>query len=224
MLRVFGVTEGGESCCMHVHGFLPYIYVRVPTRHQAPDAAAVFAQEFHAALEEAIKEKPMRKRNGIKPEAPFVTKVTLEQKCTIFGYCEPDPTGNIKQAFLKIELSIPEIVYACRDVLTNSKLRIGKHNYQFPITYESNTLFVTRFMVDKSISGQSWITLRKGTFEKCKIIQTTCAVEIMANHANLIVHAHDDPNWLKSSRYRVLSFDIECKGTFFWLVCSCLIY
>ena len=34
MLRIFGVTAGGNSVCVHVHGFEPYFYAKVPDSFQ----------------------------------------------------------------------------------------------------------------------------------------------------------------------------------------------
>ena len=31
VMRVFGVSEAGNSFCCHIHGFHPYIYVPAPT-------------------------------------------------------------------------------------------------------------------------------------------------------------------------------------------------
>ena len=30
IMRMFGVTAGGNSVCCHVHGFAPYLFVPVP--------------------------------------------------------------------------------------------------------------------------------------------------------------------------------------------------
>jgi DNA polymerase delta subunit 1 len=30
MLRLYGVTEDGHSCLVHVHGYEPYFYVQAP--------------------------------------------------------------------------------------------------------------------------------------------------------------------------------------------------
>ena len=31
MLRLYGVTEEGHSCLVHVHGYEPYFFVQAPT-------------------------------------------------------------------------------------------------------------------------------------------------------------------------------------------------
>ena len=37
IVRMFGVTDAGNSVCLFVHGFEPYIYVEAPTRDFGPD-------------------------------------------------------------------------------------------------------------------------------------------------------------------------------------------
>ena len=36
ILRIFGVTDGGHSVCLHVHGFAPYFYVLAPPGERPP--------------------------------------------------------------------------------------------------------------------------------------------------------------------------------------------
>ena len=36
ILRIFGVTDGGHSVCLHVHGFTPYFYVLAPPGKRPP--------------------------------------------------------------------------------------------------------------------------------------------------------------------------------------------
>ena len=36
ILRIFGVTDGGHSVCLHVHGFTPYFYVLAPPGKSPP--------------------------------------------------------------------------------------------------------------------------------------------------------------------------------------------
>lgn len=37
VMRLFGVTKGGNSVCCHIHGFSPYFYVNLPHDFPAAD-------------------------------------------------------------------------------------------------------------------------------------------------------------------------------------------
>lgn len=50
VVRIFGATEGGQRCCLHVHGHLPYVYVeytggRKPSEDKAAKAGDLAAGE-----------------------------------------------------------------------------------------------------------------------------------------------------------------------------------
>lgn len=37
IMRIFGVTDSGNSVCCHVHGFSPYLYVSLPDNFTESD-------------------------------------------------------------------------------------------------------------------------------------------------------------------------------------------
>ena len=47
IVRMFGVTDAGNSVCLFVHGFEPYIYVEAPTRDFGPDDCETLRQHVN---------------------------------------------------------------------------------------------------------------------------------------------------------------------------------
>ncbi|KAF2070254.1 hypothetical protein CYY_008425 [Polysphondylium violaceum] len=201
IVRLFGVTKEGNSVLCKVHGFLPYFFIACP-----PNFDVTHCKSFKEALNEMMMSKmPSQEVTDI------VVSIDIFQKKSIMGY-NPDPLTP----FIMITLILPKYVTKCRDILENG------HKYFFEIpgqpvrqyqTYESNIPFALRFLIDKTITGCSWVELPATTYKLSTTPVSTCQIEVETSLDTLIAHSPDSgEQWSALAPFRILSFDIECAG------------
>ncbi len=213
ILRIFGVTEAGNSVMTHVHGFTPYFICDAPAgfnEHQ-------HTENFRRALDQAVREQSRGRQDK---NAHFVLDVEPMRKRSLVGFSP----GNQSALFLKVYMGMPNMVPTARRVLERGFAFSGsRHEY---LTYESNIPFVLRFMVDKDITGCCWVELPKGTYSlrgdglagppgttSSRGLRKTSRMQIEADicHTELVAH-ESVGRWMKIAPIRILSFDIECQG------------
>ncbi|XP_076387729.1 DNA polymerase delta 1, catalytic subunit isoform X3 [Megachile rotundata] len=202
IMRMYGITEQGNSVCCHVHGFCPYFYTTAP--HNFNDA---HCSRFKDALDKAVL-KDMRSN----PEKVQIAVLAVERvyKQNMYGY-----TGNEKSLFLKITVALPRLIAPCKRLLEKETILPDfDHNYR---TFESNIDFDIRFMVDTSVVGCSWIELPPKSWKlrnhhghNLPMI-TRCQIEADVAWDAFIAHSPEG-EWSKIAPFRILSFDIECAG------------
>lgn len=199
VIRMYGVTEKGNSVCTFVYGFEPYFFVEAPAGF-SPDDLDPLAEELSKAL--AGKDKSRNIRQCL--------KVEIVQKQSIMFY-QP---GKVR-SFLKITVAIPNLVAPCKSLIEQGLyLPFLSHNSRLQgITYESNVLYALRFMVDKSIVGGNWVELPAGkySFSPPGQLQSHCQLEAHVRWDSVHSHAPDG-EWAKLAPFRILSLDIECQG------------
>lgn len=150
IIRMFGVTMKGNSVCAHVHGFLPYFYVRAPS----DSFASEHCDSFRRVLNDAVIGDMRSNKDGI---TQAVYAIELCSKCSMYGF-----HFNKLFPFLKITVATPKLVPATRRVLNTISIPpFGHVNYQ---SFESNIEFEVRFMVDTGIVGCNWIECPAGMF------------------------------------------------------------
>ncbi|KAG8846662.1 DNA-directed DNA polymerase delta [Serendipita sp. 411] len=131
MLRMYGITEEGNSVLVHISGYLPYFYVAAPRGLQDEDLV------------------PLRHFINQNTEENAIVDIEIVMKKSLWGY-----RGDHDVPFLKIILSNPKMVPKVRGAFEKGEL---DYNNLFnkggfpPATFESNLLFVLRFMVDAKI-------------------------------------------------------------------------
>lgn len=231
VLRMFGVTGGGNSACAHVHAFEPYFWAAAPPGF-GPDDVESFKQMLN---DEARKQASKGTGGG-----QNVTKVEYTtRKSTIWHY-QKNP-----QPFLRVVTALPNMVNTCRGILEKGLFvpNFGKQ-IAFP-TFESNVLFVLRFMIDRGIVGGNWIELPAMKYSERLVFLSSCQVGlrafiIMIEKKNLRlppcraeqssppklsrcqyevdVHCEDlishqpTGEWQRIAPLRIMSLDIECSG------------
>ncbi|ODQ54350.1 hypothetical protein SAICODRAFT_208664 [Saitoella complicata NRRL Y-17804] len=190
-LRLFGVTEAGNSILCHVTNFMPYIYVPAPPGFQTHMLPA-----FKEALDSHLAQS-----------SAIVHAVQIAMKTNLYGYA-----GGSKNPFLKIILKDPKYLPKVRGVFEREGINFNDM-FPGPTTTFDNIANELRFMIDTKLVGMNWVELPAGkyslTSEDKKI--GTCQIECSIPWNHLISHAPQG-DWGKMAPLRVLSFDIECAG------------
>ena len=103
IIRMWGITERGNSVCCNVHGFTPYFYCAAPVGFNMKKGLA----EFRNSLNKQVLGGNTR---GFRcPDA--VLGVNAVRKKSIFGYAVP---GSPPMRCLQIHVALPHFVAATR--------------------------------------------------------------------------------------------------------------
>ncbi|KAG2053704.1 hypothetical protein BDR06DRAFT_952548 [Suillus hirtellus] len=192
VLRLFGVTEEGNSVLAYVTGFLPYFYVAVPRGFDESDIDA-FADQLNKQA-----------------QGNFVRQIEIVKRRSLWAY-----RGDDWVLFMKLTISEPRNLPKIRGLFER-----GECGFRdlFPTgqpcsTFESNIAYTLRFMIDTKVVGMNWIEIPAGQYklvsEKDK--KSTCQIELKVRWDAFISHPPEG-NWQKFAPLRILSFDIECAG------------
>ncbi|OAF71851.1 hypothetical protein A3Q56_00401, partial [Intoshia linei] len=207
ILRFFGVTEERNSVCLHVHSYEPYFFVNVPNGFKSGDV-----ERFMNKLNmEMLKEGTNLTRTYTKNVHP-VTNVNFVYKKNIFGF-----TPIEKTPYLKISVTQHRFISVAVKILLDGFICPGyQAERHFFKIFEANVNVTLRFLVDKGISGCSWLKLPSHKYsvrgKDCSGRKTsTCQIECDIDWHSLVSLGCED-EWSKIVQFRLLSFDIECSG------------
>jgi DNA polymerase delta subunit 1 len=133
-VKLFGVTEKGNSVMLHVTDFKHYFFVAAPVSFQPQDCNA-----FKAYLDSHIAQSQ-----------PTIHSVSMVMRENIYGF-----QGNVQSPYLKITVTDPKFVHKVR-----GEIESGNANWKGMwkgidggiMTFD-NIQFVLRFMVDCKVCG-----------------------------------------------------------------------
>jgi DNA polymerase delta subunit 1 len=137
-VKLFGVTEKGNSVMLHVTDFKHYLYVEAPVSFQNSDCPA-----FKAHLETVVPWHPS-----------VIHSVVLTMRMNIYGY-----QGNMESPYLKITVTDPKHIPKVRGAIERGEAN-WKGMWQvddgpgrdMKIRTFDNIQYVLRFMVDCHVS------------------------------------------------------------------------
>jgi DNA polymerase delta subunit 1 len=202
IIRLFGVTNKGQSVATFVHGFTPYFFCNTPPRFDPHRDVLAFQSALEQKLSQAA--QPRDKKDLTK----FVLAVVAEDgKQSLMGY-HGDTTGT----FLRVYVASPTLVPTARRLL-ESGFSFGSHPMLAYQTFESNVPFVLRYMIDNDIVGCNYLELKAGSYRNRtgSAKATSAQFEVDVVYDSVISHDTND-EWQRVAPFRVMSFDIECKG------------
>lgn len=202
IIRMFGVTMGGNSVCCHVHGFSPYMYVGAPKGFNESHC-----RPFREALNKSVL-NDMRSNKENLQEA--VLDVCIVERQSLMGY-----HGEQKFQFIRITLALPRLLASAKRLL-EKEIVYNEFDFSDCRAYENNIDFDIRFMVDTQVVGCSWIELPAGKWRlrhknSRPPIDSRCQIEVDVAWDVFIAH-EPEGEWAKVAPFRILSFDIECAG------------
>ncbi|CAD0196694.1 unnamed protein product [Chrysodeixis includens] len=200
IMRMYGITQDGNSVCCHVHGFTPYFYVTVPVNFTESSC-----NQLKSNLNTAILEDLRSNKDNIKETA---LEVRLVKAKSIMYY-----KGDDDITFARVSVALPKLIAAAKRLIERQPTSFGLMD---PYFYESNIDFDIRFMVDTSVVGCSWIELPAGKWSmRSKDTQvkpeSRCQIEVDVAWNAFIAH-QPEGEWSAVAPIRILSFDIECAG------------
>lgn len=168
VIRVFGVTPGGQHMCVHLHGCFPYLYVKVDASHvdeinamvhekmstQYASAEERYVHIFKTALDTALcmqhsSDRP-RKQKGLLEK---VVDVQLVKGFPFYGYHKNECL------WMKVYMYDPADVKRCANLLSNGAV-LGK-KFQ---PHESHIPYLLQLKIDYNLYGMGWLRLRRLTF------------------------------------------------------------
>lgn len=190
LLRMYGITDEGNSVCVLIEDFHPYFYVKMPPN---------FLPCHMEGLKDCLSQKIKDNAGGDKT----VHSLEICQKTSIYNYTEKI------ENFIKITVFAPKYVSMLRDLFERSLTFEGMDFDQ--TTYESKVNFPLRYMIDRGIVGMSWITLPKQKYRLRGHKVSTCQIEVEVSYLDVVSHAPEG-GYSKIAPIRILSIDIECAA------------
>jgi DNA polymerase delta subunit 1 len=232
VIRLYGVTECGQSILSRIWGFRPYFYIEIPNKliNNTKDIVEqieninkeMIIKKIEAKMNESIdnayfindhqkveelQNKLENKKEVIMKYVNSIQDTQVLQRTSIWNY-----QFNRNKKFLKIYTKLPNNVPQLRKILEDGLTICGQY-YKF-LTYESNILFSLRCMTDKNITPTTWIQIKGGSYELTtrELYKTSlCDIEVDVS-CNGIKSYEATGKYQKIAPFKILSYDIECKG------------
>ena len=157
IIRVYGVTEAGNSAAVFIHGFTPYGFFALPpgsTFHNTEQNLKLIRESINNRLDGASRAQRMEEY------VRAVSYVTSHK--SIMGYDTPHTH------FFKIHVAMPTLIPPLKRIMEDGMELAGVLTSNGDYTYEAfecNVPFVLRYMIDRDISGAGWLTMPKKTYQ-----------------------------------------------------------
>ena len=195
IIYMYGMNEEGDSILALIHGYQPYFYIQVEKEYTE--------EELHELKDECNKQ--LYDDKAQEHIDSVLRCENVKDYHSIMHY-----NLHKESYFIKITTRIPKHVPTLRGIFQDTT-KIKGRKYQ---TYESDLLFVLRFMVDTNIVGCNWIKVEKERYIKVENEEekiSRCQHEIHF-HVNDMINLGYDKEYTKTAPLRIVSFDIECVG------------
>ena len=198
VIRMFGITRTGTSVTVHVTGFQPKFYVRVPKRWgETPKQIEGKCRHLETVIHETLCERMYNTERD-----PSFIHCRLIKRKEFYGF-----TDNKLFPFLEFTFTNKRTM---SKVVNMFKANDGFYGEIWTDKiYESNIPPFLRFMHEKDIQPVMWIKLPKGkytfSFGESKTSRTQLDATIHWKHVESIDCSDAAP-------FLIASFDIECDS------------
>lgn len=167
-IRIWGATDQGQRCCVHIHGALPYLYIDY-TGPLDPEAVQAHIRKLGRSLNLAMFYS-FRGRKGRTDFDPlrdqYIPYIVLCKGIPFYGF----HVGY--RYFLKIYCLQPKYMWRLTEILKSGAVlkTVNKGSSEdstksgppvqaeYPV-YEAHVPFLLQFMLDFNLYGCGWVEL-----------------------------------------------------------------
>ena len=199
IIRMFGITKKGTSITIHVTGFQPNFYIKVPekwgsTSKQIEGKCRMLENEIHTVLTE--------KMWGEDRDPSFVSCKLIKRK-EFYGF-----TNNKLFPFLELKFTNKRTMNKVVNLFKNIDDGFFNETWTDKI-YESNIPPFLRFMHNREIQPVMWVKLPKNKYSLSFGGAKTSRTQLDATIKWDFVEALDCSD---AAPFLITSFDIECDS------------
>ena len=194
-IKIFGVTESGDSVLCNVKNFTPFFYIKVPFNWAQSDVKEFI--DNMCSTPTYRYSKPYNNLMKFKKNI-LLDKCILQIKKDFFGFNNGKQFKFLRLTFNNLK-ALKNTLYKIKDHNEN-KSRIKGINFELKI-YESNLDSILRFIHIKELEPSGFITVSN---IKHEIYTSNCQIEVSVNWNNV----EPFKNTI-NSRILQASFDIE---------------
>jgi DNA polymerase elongation subunit (family B) len=198
VIQMFGINERGETCCIIVHNYEPFFYVKVP-ESWGFEAKARFISELKKAV------------GKFSEDSILADECKLLRRKTLYGF-----DGGKDHKFLMIKFKNMATMNRVKNMWYERKgaeWRLNPRGYVFQNEathiYEANIPPLLRYFHIKDISPSGWVKIKGEPIEPQQQKQTTCRYEYCVGHKDVV----PQPDKETLVPYKIMSFDIEASSS-----------
>ena len=188
IIRGYGVTDNGNSICIHINGFQPYFFFKIP---QDWDNKKFF--EFKQNILHLVD----------KNQVDGLITAEIVKKKEFYGF-----TNNEIFNYGIFVFKNQSSYYTFLKVMREKKIIIKKWNEEFDFSnklYETKVSSLLRFFHVQNIDPSGWLKINKDTYTINTPSMTRVQIDITINYKDVIKIEKND-----IAKIIVASFDIEC--------------
>ena len=188
IIRGYGVTEDGNSICIHIEGFKPYFFFKIPQ-----DWDNKKFDEFKRNILKLVDEN---QRDGL-------VDAGIIKKKEFYGF-----TNNELFNYGIFVFKNQSVYYTFLKIMREKKISVRKWNKEFDFSnklYETKVSSLLRFFHVKNIDPSGWLKIEAGKYRRNIPSLTRTQIDISLNYNDIIKVERNSV-----AKILIASFDIEC--------------
>lgn len=190
IIRGYGVTENGNSICIHVEGFEPYFFFKIPQNWDN--------KKFDKFKNKILNLVDKRQKDGL-------VKAGIVKKKEFYGF-----TNNEVFHYGIFVLKNQSAYYSFLKVMKEDIITFEESNEEYDFSdklYETKVSSLLRFFHVKNIDPSGWLKINSGKYRKNIPSLTRTQIDITINYNDIEKIEKND-----IAKVLVASFDIECTS------------